>query len=349
MSIFRRLSDVIQQKANSVLDRAEDPNEALDLSYQKQLEALQQVRRGVADVLTSEKRLELQAGELRQSQGKLQNQARQALQQGREDVARLALTRAQAAQEQLDGLQLQIEQLKQQEQKLEMTADKLRAKVEAFRTQRETMKAQYTAAKASTQVGEAVTGLSEHMADVNLMLDRAREKTTQMQARSAAIDQLMDSGALDQIGAGGEDDIDRQLKVTVVESAVDQQLAAMKSQLAGGGPTAQLTSGDLIVRIQGEDQYRLPRDASAKLDQFDADLVQAVRKGDKSTFQEKLGQLLSWVRATGQRVPSGEVQKSDVALPSSDMTLEEAERLITDEGLIPDTPRGAPVSGRSGS
>src|SRR5919202_1741359 len=184
MSIFRRLSDVIQQKANSVLDRAEDPNEALDLSYQKQLEALQQVR---------------------------------------EDVARLALTRAQAAQEQLDGLQQQIEQLKHQEQKLEITADKLPAKVEAFRTQRETMKAQYTAAKASTQVGESVTGLSEHMADVNLMLDRAREKTTQMQARAAAVDQLIDSGALDTIGAGGEDDIDRQLKVKVVGSAVDQQ------------------------------------------------------------------------------------------------------------------------------
>ena len=349
MSVFQRMSDVIQQKLNTVLDRAEDPNEALDLSYQKQLEALQQVRRGVADVLTSEKRLEIQQNELNQSHAKLQAQAREALQQGREDLARLALTRAQAAQEQLDGMQQQVDKLKAQEQKLEDTAAKLQAKVEAFRTQRETMKAQYTAAKASTQVGESVTGLSEHMADVNLMLDRAREKTTQMQARSAAIDQLMDSGALDQIGAGGEDDIDRQLKVTVVESAVDQQLAAMKSQLAGGGPTAQLTSGDLIVRIQGEDQYRLPRDASAKLDQFDADLVQAVRKGDKSTFQEKLGQLLSWVRATGQRVPSGEVQKSDVALPSSDMTLEEAERLITDEGLIPDTPRGAPVSGRSGS
>src|SRR5919108_393865 len=100
----------------------------------------------------------------------------------------------------------------------------------------------HNAAKASTQVGESVTGLSEHMADVNLMLDRAREKTAQMQARAAAVDQLMDSGALDTIGPGSQDDIDRQLKVHVVDTAVDAQLAAMKKQLAGA------TSGQLSGR-----------------------------------------------------------------------------------------------------
>lgn len=333
MSIFRRLSDVIQQKTNAVLDRAEDPNEALDLSYQKQLEALQQVRRGVAEVLTSEKRLELQQGELKQSQAKLQAQAREALQQGHEDLARLALTRAQAAQEQLDGLQQQIDQLNAQEQKLEMTADKLRAKVEAFRTQRETMKAQYTAAKASTQVGEAVTGLSEHMADVNLMLDRARDKTAQMQARSAAIDQLMDSGALDQIGPGGEDDIDRQLKVSVVGSAVDEQLAAMKKQLTAGGRTAQLTAGTLVVRIHGEDQYRLPESARAKLDQYDADLVSAIRVADADRFQDTLTQLLGWIRSSGEKLPQSDLSSSDVVLPSADMTLKEAQDLLAGEGV----------------
>jgi phage shock protein A len=327
------MSDVIQQKINTLLDRAEDPNEALDLSYQKQLEALQQVRRGIADVLTSEKRLELQQGELKQSQAKLQGQARTALQQGREDLARLALTRAQAAQEQLDALQTQIDQLKQQEQKLEDTADKLRAKVEAFRTQRETMKAQYTAAKASTQVGEAVTGLSEHMADVNLMLDRAREKTTQMQARAAAVDQLIDSGALDTIGAGGEDDIDRQLKVKVVGSAVDEQLAAMKKQLSGG-TAGQLASGTIVVRIHGDDQFRLQQADRAKLDQFDGDLMSAFRAGDEKRFKETLNSLLSWVRSTGERLAQGDLSSSDVVLPSADMSLKEAQDLVAGEPIF---------------
>src|SRR5919201_2607104 len=319
MSVFQRMSDVIQQKINALLDRSEDPNEALD-----------QVRRGVAEVLTSEKRLELQQNELKQSQDKLQTQARQALQQGREDLARLALTRAQAAQEQLNGLQQQIDQLKAQEQKLEATADKLRAKVEAFRTQRETMKAQYTAAKASTQVGESVTGLSEHMADVNLMLDRAREKTAQMQARAAAVDQLMDSGALDQIGAGGEDDIDRQLKVSVVSSAVDEQLAAMKKQLTGG-TAGHLSTGTIVVRIDGDDQYRLQRADRDKLDQFDRDLMSAIRAGDEPKFKQNLAGLLAWVRSSGQKLPNGDLSSSDIVLPSSDMTFKEAQDLVASE------------------
>ena len=331
MSVFQRMSDVIQQKVNAALDKTEDPNQALDLSYQKQLEALQQVRRGVADVLTSEKRLELQQNELRQSQTKLQAQAREAVAQGRDDLARLALTRAQSAQDQLDGLQQQIDSLKAQEQKLEDTAAKLTAKVEAFRTQRETMKAQYTAAKASTQVGESVTGLSEHMADVNLMLDRAREKTTQMQARAAAVDQLMDSGALDTIGPGSQDDIDRQLKVHVVDSAVDQQLAALKQQLGSGSPKAQLSAGTFVVRIHGEDQYRLQQADRAKLDQFDADLMAAIRAGDEPTFKGTLVTTLDWVRQTGQKLPLQDMSTSDIVLPSADMTLKEAQDLVAGE------------------
>ena len=331
MSVFQRMNDVIQQKVNSVLDKAEDPNQALDLSYQKQLEALQQVRRGVADVLTSEKRLELQQNELKQSQAKLQAQAREAVAQGRDDLARLALTRAQSAQDQLDGLQQQIDQLKAQEQKLEDTASKLTAKVEAFRTQRETMKAQYTAAKASTQVGESVTGLSEHMADVNLMLDRAREKTSQMQARAAAVDQLMDSGALDTIGPGSQDDIDRQLKVHVVDSAVDQQLAALKQQLGSGAPAGQLGAGTIVVRIHGEDQYRLQQTDRGRLDQFDADLMAAIRAGDEPRFHGVLANLLSWVRSTGQKLPVQDMSGSDIVVPSADMGLKEAQDLVAGE------------------
>src|SRR5437588_1386041 len=211
MSILRRMSDVFQQRVNSAIDRAEDPAQALDLSYQKQLEALQQVRRNVADVLTSEKRLELQAAQMGQQVQKLQQQAKTALQQGREDLAKLALTRAQGLQAQLDGLNQQVVQLRDQEQKLEVTAQKLQAKIEAFRMQKDTMKAQYTAAKASTQVGEQVTGRPAQIADASMMADRSREKLAQRQARRAAIHQRVGSGALGQLGADPTDALDKQL------------------------------------------------------------------------------------------------------------------------------------------
>ena len=252
MSVFKRMSDVVQQKLNAVLDRNEDPNQALDFAYQKQLESLQQVRRSVADVLTSEKRLELQQAQLKQSADKLNAQAQQALQQGREDLARLALTRAQAAQAQLAGLDQQIQQMKDQEQKLELTAQKLQAKVESFRTQKETIKAQYSAAEASTKIGEAVTGISEQMADVSLMVDRAQEKTTQMQARAAAVTELVDTGAIDDLTAPAGSDLDQQIAALTSGNQVDAELAKMKASLGTGASAGEIEAGGPVPETAPE-------------------------------------------------------------------------------------------------
>jgi hypothetical protein len=152
-----------------------------------------------------------------------------------------------------------------------------------------------------------------------------------MQARAAAVDQLMDSGALDTIGPGSQDDIDRQLKVHVVDSAVDQQLAALKQQLGAGTTAGQLSAGTIVVRIHGEDQYRLQQADRGKLDQFDADLMAAIRAGDEPRFKGTLTQLLSWVRSTGRKLPASDLSTSDVVLPSSDMTLKEAQDLVAGE------------------
>src|SRR6478735_999171 len=93
MSVMKRVSLIFKSKANRALDRMEDPRETLDYSYQRQLEMLTQVRRGVADVATSRKRVELQMNTLQRQQTKLEGQAKQALGNGREDLAREALSR----------------------------------------------------------------------------------------------------------------------------------------------------------------------------------------------------------------------------------------------------------------
>src|ERR1700753_1184326 len=93
MSVMKRVSMIFRAKADKALDKMEDPRETLDYSYQQQLELLQKVRRGVADVATSRKRIELQVNQLQQSSAKLDRQARDALGAGREDLAREALTR----------------------------------------------------------------------------------------------------------------------------------------------------------------------------------------------------------------------------------------------------------------
>ncbi|MDP9444976.1 MAG: PspA/IM30 family protein [Actinomycetota bacterium] len=235
MSIMRRMSLIFRSKANRALDQAEDPRETLDYSYQRQLEMLHKVRRGVADVATSRKRLELQLGQLQQQSTKLHDQAQKALSVGREDLAREALTRRSGLQQQVESLQQQHASLQAEEEKLTLASQRLQAKIEAFRTRKETMKATYTAAEAQTRIGEAFSGISEEMGDVGLAMQRAEDKTAQMQARAGAMDELLASGALDDVTAGGpQDDIALELDQMSSSSDVDRELAAMKAQLGGG-------------------------------------------------------------------------------------------------------------------
>ena len=335
MSFFRRLSMVFQQKANRALDRAENPAEALDLSYERMLENLQKVRRSIADVLTSQKRLEAQRDTLQQQFDSLQGHARLALQQEKEDVARTALSRAQLLRTQIDGLDPQIEQLRQQEQQLEAVGEKLRAKVDAFRGQRETMKAQYTAAKASTQAMEGVTGLSEQMADVSLMIDRAQGKVADMQARAAAVGQLAETGALDALGPG--DDLESRLKISAVASEVDRQLLEMKRQLALDAPVERprIEAAGIVVRIAGDDQYRLPATARSVLEGLDEDLARALEADNAEDFARLTRRLVTLVNDMGERLPRDDVRASDLIVPAADMTVAEAKTPLGPGGSGP--------------
>jgi phage shock protein A len=240
MSIMKRLSLIFHAKANKALDKAEDPRETLDYSYEKQRELLQKVRRGVADVATSRKRLELQAQQLQQQSGKLENQGRQALAAGREDLAREALTRRSALQQQLADVNGQHAALQQEEEKLTLAAQRLQAKVDAFRTRKETIKATYTAAEAQTKIGEAFSGISEEMGDVGMAVERAEDKTQQMQARAGAIDELLASGALDDATGTAKDDIAAELDRMASTSDVELELARLKGELGQGEAPRQL-------------------------------------------------------------------------------------------------------------
>jgi phage shock protein A len=232
---MKRVSLVFKAKANRALDKMEDPRETLDYSYQRQLELLTKVRRGVADVATSRKRVELQMNQLQQQANKLQDQARKALSMGREDLAREALTRKASAQSQLDDLQVQYAQLQAEEEKLTVASQRLQAKVDAFRTRKETIKATYTAAEAQTRINEAFSGISEEMGDVGMAIQRAEDKTAQMQARAGAIDELMASGALDDVG-GKRDDIQSELDMMSANSDVERELARLKGELTASAP-----------------------------------------------------------------------------------------------------------------
>ena len=240
-----RFTTIVKAKISKMLDRAEDPGETLDYSYQKQLELLQNVKKGVAEVVTSKKRLQMQADRLQQQVVKLDTQARQALSAGKEDLARTALERKTLAQTELQGLDQQVAELEAQQQKLVDSEAKLRAKIEAFRTKKEVVKAQYSAAEAQVQISSAATGVGEEMADVGLAMQRALDKTEDMKARASAVEELEAAGTFDDITqlGSGQDDIDRQLHELTSQSQVDDELAKMKAELGGGGDQGQLEEG----------------------------------------------------------------------------------------------------------
>jgi phage shock protein A len=241
VGVLSRFSTYIKSLMSSFLDRAEDPSMTLDYSYQKQLEQLQNLRRSIADVVTNEKRLELQQAQIEAQMQKLDGQARQALAANREDLARLAIERKQGLQQQIATFGDQIQQLKAQQQKFVEMEQRLSTRVESFRTQKEMVKAQYGAAQAQVKIQEAATGISEEMTDVNLAVQRAQDKVLQMQARANAMDELTQSGTLQEIGPGAQDSLDRQLAAISNKSAVEDQLAALKAemQLPSGGQAPQ--------------------------------------------------------------------------------------------------------------
>jgi phage shock protein A len=242
-----RMSTVIKAKISKLLDKAEDPSETLDYSYQKQLESLQGVKKGIADVVTAKKRLGMQAQKLEQSVVKLDPPARLARAAGNVARARTALERKQLAQTELQSLDQQVAELQSQQEKLTESEKRLRHKIESFRTKKEVIKAQYSAAEAQVRISEAATGVGEEMADVGLAMQRAVDKTEDMRARASAVEELEAAGTfedLTQLGSG-QDDIDRELAQLGAGGMVDDELSKLKAELGQGSAPApaELESG----------------------------------------------------------------------------------------------------------
>jgi len=229
--MWRRLRLLFKVKFSKTLDRVEKPGETLDYSYNRQLELLQEVKKGLAAVVTAKKQLEAQASVLRKQGEKLEGQARQALAAEREDLARQALERRSIALGQADDIEAQAQTLQARQDEMVASQRALAERIARFRTEKETIKATYNAAKAMVEIGEATTGLGERMADVGMAMQRARDKTEQMQARAQALDELVAAGALET--GDGQTHLDRELAALSSKTQVDEEMARLKQELSG--------------------------------------------------------------------------------------------------------------------
>lgn len=231
MGLLDRMTTVLKGRAREHLGGGEgggDPGAALEAPLQTSERMLNQLEVALADLTAGRVRLDMQVEQLQASADGLEAQAKQALQQGREDLARLALTRRGTVTQQLTTLTAQRDALRDQQAKLALTQQRVEGRVEAFRAQKESLQAQYSAAEAQVKVGEAATGLSEDMADMELATQRADDSLQQMQARAEAIDELTASGTLPDVTAGS----------APPAPAVDGELERLRRELGSGGQSA---------------------------------------------------------------------------------------------------------------
>ena len=232
MGIWQRIVLMMKVKTSADLDRAEDPREILDYAGHQQEEFLQTVRRGLIDVATSKQQLAQQVKSMRARIPKLEDQARQAVAADREDLARMALNRKQAALAELEGLEMQLAELDEEEAKLAATEQQIADRVASFRMHKEATKARYSAAEAQVRIGETISGVSGELGELSLALGRAEEKTNQMMARAKALDALTAGGSLDAAVLDQTDIVERELRQITAVSAVEQELAALKADEA---------------------------------------------------------------------------------------------------------------------
>lgn len=226
---MNRISTVIKQKASVMIDKYEDPREALDYSYTKQIELLNKLRRDMAEVVTAKRRLEMQKAKLWDNIRTLDEQARRSIDAEREDLAKLALERKNANLIQLQGLEKQIAEMLTEQEKLEQTEKRLATKVEEFKSKKEVIKAQYSAAEAQVRIKENVTGISEEMTDIGMALNKAEEKTEKMKAKSGALDEMMNSGVLTDY-TSSKDTIEKELEQITLKGSVEEELAKLKAE-----------------------------------------------------------------------------------------------------------------------
>jgi phage shock protein A len=177
-----RLVRYLGDRLNGELDAREDPMRALEAAYAKEVQTAREAQRGVAEVLTGQKRLELEAESLRLSAERHASAAAAGDERARERASFVTMQR--------ERLLEAIDDLRAQRVLLEATAEKIRQRAELFRTEKLALSARYAAAKASARAGEHITGLSDEAAAAADAVERARDAARDVLARAAALAEL---------------------------------------------------------------------------------------------------------------------------------------------------------------
>jgi hypothetical protein len=92
----------------------------------------------------------------------------------------------------------------------------------------------------------------------------------------------------------------------------------------------------MIVRISGEDQYRLEDSEIDRVNELENAVVAIVNGEAQDGYEAAFAELLDYVRSHGTVVGDEELEGSSIILPPADLSFAEARKEFTGEGLIPD-------------
>ncbi len=243
MSIFSRFRAAVEARANRVVDHFEDPKASLDYSLARLEESRGMITRSLVEVSAARTRLQYQYNQVASDIKKYAAQSMEAVRIDRDDLARIALERKQAAELRQSSLDANIASLGQQEDTLKQSQINLEHRIALFRSKKEELKAIYDSSRVQLQVREAIAGISEDLADVGSTVQRIEIRIQEMQSRSDAIDGLVAQGVLTDPLEPGVDEVDRELGRIGRQHAIEDELARLKS---------------------GEEHYQLPAEGSEK-------------------------------------------------------------------------------------
>jgi phage shock protein A len=181
MGIGRRIRDIWRSRSHRELD-GEELRSSLDDTYRAQLAHLQKVRRGVADVTTSRKRVEVRLRQLEQQAATFDAQAREAVERGDDTAARTALGRKVGLEDSLADLRERHAALQQEEATITDAATRLEDSIEDFRLRKDTLTARASAAEARSQLTSADTGIASSLSSVNQQMEAAERHTRELAA-----------------------------------------------------------------------------------------------------------------------------------------------------------------------
>jgi phage shock protein A len=213
------------------LTPAEDPRQGFPTHKNHQQNLLKQVTQALIENRAFSIQLQSRKAALENHLVALEHKARQALQDDREDLARLALQRRQAYIKEIETLNHQIQETQGEEERLQLVKQQLETQIETLQARQQVLNARYSAAQAQVRLTESLSSVAESFTDLGLSLEEAEQQAEYMHARAEAVNDLLEAGVLEIPSFTEVDKVTRELSSFDDSQAIENQLATLKQEI----------------------------------------------------------------------------------------------------------------------